>query len=290
LVKVAKSTAQLIALIALLALALMVPHAAAQDMRLERDRARAMLKIVAKEIEDNFYDQNLHGLDWKTLTEQTRQRIDTATTLGDLVTAIFSLVNKLQDSHTAFLPPARAVSYLYGFKAKPFGDQILVYEVKNDSAAAAAGLQVGDRLFKVNGFRAERNTFDLMMLYYRILRPAPEMEVLFSRGNEAPQTVRVKAKVKHEPIITDLTKIDNLFRLLNELEAQQQEYGYRDYGDGVGYLSLPSFTTSELFLSGLAENVKGDRAFVIDLRNNPGGAVKILNYFVGLFEAEPTVI
>jgi len=278
------------ALLSFVLLILAVPQSAAQDMRLERDRMKAMLKVVAHNIEDNFYDPNLHGLDWKTLTDQARERIDKANSLGEMVAAIFSLVEKLEDSHTKFLPPERATKYIYGFKAKPYDDAVYIYEVKEGSPAGEAGLKIGDRLWSVNGYRAERKTFDLMMLFYRILRPAPALQLEFSRGDAPPQKLLLKAEVKKEKLITDLTNDLDLFRLLDELEGFKEEYRYLSYADEVGYLYLPSFTSSERFLSGLADKVKDSKAFIIDLRDNHGGAVDVLNYFVGLFEDEPQVI
>jgi predicted metalloprotease with PDZ domain len=71
-----------------------------------------------------------------------------------MITAIFVLVEKLQDSHTKFLPPGRVNRPLFGFSAQPYGDEIRISAVKKNGAAAEAGLQPGDRLMSVNGFRA----------------------------------------------------------------------------------------------------------------------------------------
>ena len=81
--------------------------ASAQDLRLERERMTGMLKVVSSDIEKNFYDPTLKGLDWKALTAAAEERIKKATTAGEMMTTIFSLVDKLQDSHTKFLPPER---------------------------------------------------------------------------------------------------------------------------------------------------------------------------------------
>ena len=44
--------------------------ASAQDMNFERGRMKAMLRLVSRDVEKNFYDANLRGLDWKALTDQ----------------------------------------------------------------------------------------------------------------------------------------------------------------------------------------------------------------------------
>ncbi len=52
--------------------------AAADDLRLDRENMRNILNVVAKDIEKNYYDATFGGLDWKTLTEEARKKIDDA--------------------------------------------------------------------------------------------------------------------------------------------------------------------------------------------------------------------
>jgi hypothetical protein len=39
---------------------------------------KSILKVVSNDIQKNFYDPTLKGLDWKALTEQAQQRIENA--------------------------------------------------------------------------------------------------------------------------------------------------------------------------------------------------------------------
>ena len=148
---------------------LLVVRALPQDLDFERARALQILDQVSDSIRKNFYDPQLHGLDWKALTAQARQRIEQAKSLDGLYAPIFVLVDSLQDSHTKFIPPGRAARIRFGFEAKPFGDRILVYEIRKKGAAEAAGLQLGDQILAVNGFKAERATFRELMLFLRVL-------------------------------------------------------------------------------------------------------------------------
>jgi len=113
-----------------------------QSVGYERSRAKSILKQVSKNIEKNFYDPELHGLNWKELTDQTRERIEGANSVNEMLTAIFSLVDKLQDSHTVFLPPERVATPQFGFTAKAFGQEIRIYELNEDGPAAKAGFVV----------------------------------------------------------------------------------------------------------------------------------------------------
>lgn len=77
--------------------------------------------------------------------------------------AISALLFQLHDSHTSFIPSQRGLRADYGFKAKPFGEQILVYEVHAGGPAAKAGLEKGDQIVGVNNLNAVRPTFGAMM-------------------------------------------------------------------------------------------------------------------------------
>lgn len=265
---------------------LTLPAAAQPDIEFERSRMRTMLNIVAREVEKNFYDPELKGRDWKTLTEQTRKRIDEAGTVGDMFTAIYSMVNQLDDSHTVFIPPMRAVRVLFGFEAKPYKDEIRIYEVRKGSAAEKAGLKVGDRIHLINGFRAERNSFDIMMIYLRALRPVGAMEMVISRGGESPRTIRVDGQIKQGALIRDLTDIDTIYELIREAESEKVAFYYNRFDGDIGYLQLPYFSGDYNFVYGLLKKVDKSKAVIVDLRGNPGGSLNGLRDFTSHFEAD----
>src|SRR3954464_7486634 len=134
------------------------------DLDFLRYQMKHILEVVSKDVEKNYYDPALHGLEWKSKVAEARAKIDKAKTQSDMITAIFVLLFQLQDSHTVFLPPGRVTKPLFGFEAKAYGEKIYVYEVKKGGAAAAAGLKIGDQIATLNGFTADRNSFDNMML------------------------------------------------------------------------------------------------------------------------------
>ena len=256
----------------------------------ERSRTKSMLDQVSREIEKNFYDPSLRGLEWSSLVARARQKIEQAQSVNQMFTAIFALVDKLQDSHTKFLPPQRTAKIRFGFEAKPFGEEIRIHELKKGGAAAAAGLQLGDRILSVNGFNAERSSFDLMMLYFRLLRPVAAMEMEIARGSGPPQKIVVQAKVEQGQRVNDLTQIENIYQLIREAESEKEIFRYGMHEGDIGYVQLPSFTPDEDFFNGLVGKIKKARATIVDLRGNPGGSIESLKTFVGYFEPEPTVI
>lgn len=256
----------------------------AQDLGTERTRAKNMLKVVSSDIEKYFYDPQLKGLDWKSLTAAAEAKINNAKTPGEMLTAIFSLVDKLQDSHTKFSPPAHTNRPLFGFEAKAFGDDIRIYQIKAKSAAAEAGLQIGDRILNVNGFDAERNSFDLMMLYYRRLRPVPAMKITYQHGSADPQTMVLQAKVKKDVMLVDLKTNDNIWRWLYEDEQPRVDY-FLALDDGIAYMQVSDFATEEV---GVIHKLEAPKAVVVDLRGNPGGYQSTLLELAGHFEPAQT--
>jgi carboxyl-terminal processing protease len=264
------------------------------SLSLDRDRMLGILDQVSKEIEKNYYDPNLKGLDWKGFTAQAKQQIEKANTVGEMVTAIFVLLDKLQYSHTVFVPPPRVATALFGFEAKPFGNQILVYKIRKKGAADVAGLQLGDRILQVNGFNADPKTWDLMMEYFRVLRPVSAMEMGIIRGNEAPQKLLVAGKVDPGRKLWDLTDIDTIFQFIHNEDANSdsddEKYHYQLDNEGIGYVQLRAFIGNEEFLDRLVGKIKNARATVVDLRGNLGGAETMLLSTVGHFESEPAAV
>ena len=120
--------------------------------------------------------------------------------------AISMLVDKLDDSHTKFLPPSRVNRPFFGFEAKMFGDEARIYSIKPGGAAEKAGLRMGDRIVQIFNYRPRRKDFDQAMLYYRFLHPMAELKITYQRGEAPPQTVTVAAKVKQGTRSLDFTR------------------------------------------------------------------------------------
>ena len=252
-----------------------------QDIERDRNRRKIMLRLVAEEIEKRFYDEGLRGLDWKDLTSRTLQRIEEADSLGKILTSIHALVNELRDSHTNFISPQRAVRIRFGFAAMPIGE-VRVHSIDEEGPAASAGLEIGGQLIGINGFKVERESFDPMMLFLRILMPIVEMDIALMRDFQR-QDIRIKANVVQRLVVEDLTNINNIYRLIRELELEEEEdFAFEDYGDGIGYVRV-SFFASKRSLSSVARDSSDSSARIVDLRRNSGGAVDVLERFSGFF-------
>ena len=260
-------------------------------MGMARSRSKSMLKVIAKTIEKNFYDPELHGLDWKRLQKEAKQKIERANNVGDMMVAIYSMVSKLKDSHTIFAPPPRTSEPLFGFEAKPFGENIFVYEVKKGGAAYKAGIRAGDRLLKVNNFTVERKTFLTMMFFYRVLHNVHSLNLVVSTDNGPPRTVPLQARIRKKKAREDLTNLENVLRLIHEAAwAGRETYFHNGYKSDIGYIQLPTFNAGEKFLRKILSKYPDSKAFIVDLRGNLGGSVETLKQLTGFFEPKETSI
>jgi carboxyl-terminal processing protease len=264
----------------------------ANDLKFERDRARDVMEVISSDIEKNFYDSNLKGLDWKSLVADTDRKIEAAQSVSAMYTAIFGLINKLDDSHTALLPPGRAVEIKFGFNAKPFGEKVLVYELTKKGPAEIAGLQLGDELLLMNGFKVNRQSYQKIVYYLRMIRPANELEIVYRRGNGELQKLRWETQVENKPLMVDVTEFANMWKYIRESENRDQEYRpqWRKF-DEVGYIKLKEFIENERDQGeNLLRRLDNPKALVVDLRGNGGGAQNGLLDFSGFLEPAPVTM
>lgn len=258
------------------------------DLDFERGRMKDILASVSREIEKNFYDPSLKGLDWKALTGQAALRIDKAQSAGEMLTAIFGLVDNLKNSHTLFLPPAFVNRPLFGFEAKAYGDEVRIWEIKDAGRAAAAGLVVGDRILAINGYDVDRTNIDLTLLFFRALRPVTALLLRVQSGSAPVRDVRLEAEIeKGKTVVRDLTQIENVYQLIRELENERPRFHTKRYDDGIGYLGIVSFAVAGDFLQGLVKAIRESRAVIVDLRGNAGGSTDSLAWFAGHFVDRP---
>jgi C-terminal processing protease CtpA/Prc len=253
-----------------------------ENLKAERRRAERILNLVAKDVQNNFYDQTLKGVDWAASTEQARQRIANADELGQMHGAISALVYQLHDSHTVFIPPKRRIKAVYGFKAKPFADHIYVYELEKDGPAAKAGLQLGDHIVGINNLNAVRGSFFNMMRYLTVLDPRAELD-LEVEENGSIHTVRVPATIVPQPPQYFFQNIET------GLDADERKHFYdsKDYGEGIRYLHLRTFMMPSTELVDLMKPLRDARAVILDLRGNGGGIQSVMLDIMGSFLSEP---
>ena len=249
----------------------------ADNLKEDRRRAENILNQISKDVHDNFYDPNLKGLDWEALTEEARERIRKASGTGQMYGAISALLFQLHDSHTSFIPPQRGLRADYGFKAKPFGQQILVYEIDPSGPAAKAGLEKGDQIVGVNNLNTARPTFGAMMRYMTFIDPREELD-LEIQNDSSSRIIKIPAKLV--PLTREMLEkeVDNEIR---------HPYSVREYGDGIVYVDLKTFAVPESEIKGMMKRTRAAKAVVLDLRGNRGGLGDTMVEFMNQVSLQP---
>lgn len=249
------------------------------DPKLVRWRMQQILKDISKTVETSFYDPKLNGVDWKASVEIARRRIDNADHLGEMVAAITGLLARLNDSHTVFIPPGRTEHAVFGFSAKPFGNDVLVYDVMPHGPADAAGLKVGDRILAVNEFRATRSNIDIMMRYFMFLNPNRVLGLTVSRPEGGEREISIEAELKSE-LSKDSSHLYDAYA--HGLQKEHEQLA-KDYDAGIVYLRFPSFRTIPHDVGSFVGKAKNARAVILDLRENGGGRIETLEEMAGHF-------
>jgi carboxyl-terminal processing protease len=124
----------------------------------DRDRARMNQRVfdqVWTEVQRDYYDPSIHGLDWREVRAAYRPQALAATTDGGLYRVLDRMLDLLNDDHAGVAPPAavrrqdllRERHPIMGVTLYPEDDGVYRIErVRTGSPAEVAGVRVGWRL------------------------------------------------------------------------------------------------------------------------------------------------
>lgn len=275
----------------------MTPAVRAQSInRLDRDRALQMLDSIKNDIKKNYYDPSYHGMDLDARFKTAEEKIKSSTSLGQAFGVIAQAMLDLDDSHTFFLPPARAARVEYGWQMQMIGDKCYVVAIKPGSDAEAKQLKVGDVVHSVDGVAPTREIMWKMNYLYYALRPQAGMRVVVqSPGSSEPRQLDVMAKITQGKRLLDFTGSGSDVDIRNALREAENESRLNPHRlwDGNGDFAIwkmPEFDLTEPQVDELMDKVKKHRALILDLRGNAGGAeVTLLRLLGHFFEADTKI-
>lgn len=254
----------------------------------DRDRGHTMLKVIKNEIKKNYYDSTFRGIDLEARFKTAEDKVDAASSVGQVFGIVAQVLLDFEDSHLFFLPPQRSDSVDYGWQMQMIGDRCYVSAVKPGSDAEAKGLKPGDQVKAVDAFSPTReNLWKLKYLYYA-LRPQPGMRLIVQSPNGPDRKLDVMAKVKHGKRVLDLTLSrgdTDLWDLIREGENEDRlrRHRYYEMGDEALIWKMPLFDLDERGVDDMMGKAKKRKALVLDLRGNPGGAESTLKTLLGYF-------
>ncbi|MCA1556305.1 MAG: hypothetical protein LC747_06405, partial [Acidobacteria bacterium] len=259
-------------------------HAQSFD-RIERERALTMLNILKNELKKNYYDPNFRGIDIDARFKIAEEKIKQATSLNQAFGIIAQAHIDLNDSHTYFSPPSRAVKVDYGWQMQAIGDKCYVVAVKPGSDAAAKGIKPGDLVLAVDNFRPTRKELWKMEYYYYALSPRAGMRLAVQSPGQQPRQLDVAAKVQQGKRVLDLGSSIDITDLIRESEdaARLRRHRFQKFG-GVVAWKMDSFGFDpEQVDKIMNDQIKGNNSLILDLRGNPGGYVVTLERLVSHF-------
>lgn len=274
----------------LLFVALLLPaadlasHAQSVDDQ-ARGRAHVILAQVRKDLEQYYYDSTFGGVDLGTRFQIADSTLDQNSTVQELFGTIAQFVLDLKDSHTNFIPPARAATVNYGWTWSIVGNDCYVNWIRKDSDAEKKGLAVGDRILALDGMLLNRQTSHLIRYLYSSLNPRPGMHLVIQKPDSTQQTFDVLAKVTPGQRVFDYTSFTDVGRLIDEIEtsASARRHWWRSFGDSVLVWHFLQFVGGDEGIDEMMDRARKHRTLIMDLRNNGGGSENAILQLIGHF-------
>lgn len=247
----------------------------------DRDNAKAMLSAAKEDLQKNYYDPALRGLDINAHFKDAETKLNQATTRDQLVLIIAQAMLVMNDSHTFFVPPSRAAQVKYGWEMTMVGDRTFVSAIKPQSEAETAGLKVGDEILAVDGFRPTRENIWKMAYRYYALTPVRSIRlVIQSPGDQESRELNVPSKIVRTANVTDWG------RLFVQYLRERKDVGedrYVEVGKELMIWQMSSFSVPEGHIDEMMGKARNFKSLIIDLRGNSGGYVKTMERLAGHF-------
>ncbi|WP_312288395.1 S41 family peptidase [Chryseobacterium gleum] len=246
----------------------------------DKDLASEFTQMYAEAwtgVEENFYDEKFHGIDWKAKKEQYAKYLPYVHNRNDLRILLNDLLGELNSSHTGFSSSGKEEAMFLNYFTNETGiifkkDQpYMVESILRKSPAFRTGVDIkpGDQLIAVNGKKVDpdknRET------YFTTPKKQEELVLTFSRGGK-----NITAKV--HPISNGELKS----LLYDDWIYNNHQRVDKLSNNRIAYSCMKNMSTDELdrFLLDMVEQENRKDAVILDLRYNTGGNVhdKVLNF------------
>ena len=265
------------------AASLVTPLALAQSVTADRERAREILPDIEKDLRNRYYDPAFRGKDVAAIFARAGARIDAATAEGQISGILVQALLDLDDSHTFFIPPPLSFEVDYGFDLGIVGDRCYVVAVDPGSDAEGQGLRPGTAVLNVEGVTPNRENLWQIRYALDVARPRRELRIGTVAQDGTPGNRVVKARVTPPRRFQDVED----WIVSQAGRGRSRPARVAALGETVATLKLDSFDIEGKDVGEALASVRGKDGLVLDLRDNPGGAVDALERLVGgLFDRE----
>ncbi len=222
---------------------------------------------MAKQVEDKFYDENLHGVDWDYYTAHYREFLPYISNNRDFATLLSEILGELNASHTggryygngASLNTANLGAY---FDENYTGDGLKVAEIfpRGPLAAKAANIKVGDIIMSIDG--------------EKILADTDHFPLLEGKTGEKVRLEVKKADGKTEYVVVKPINSGSLSNMAYQRWVERNEQLADSLSGGkIGYVHVRGMDTQsfQTVYDRLLGKYRNCDAVVVDTRYNGGG-------------------
>ncbi|WP_288447778.1 S41 family peptidase [uncultured Chryseobacterium sp.] len=246
----------------------------------DKDLASEFTQMYAEAwtgVEENFYDEKFHGIDWKAKREQYAKYLPYVHNRNDLRILLNDLLGELNSSHTGFSSTGKEETMYLNYFTNETGiifkkDQPYTVEsILRKSPAYRSGVDIkpGDQLTSVNGKKVDPN--ENIETYFTSPKKQEELILTFNRDGK-----NITAKV--HPISNGELKA----LLYDDWIYNNHQRVDKLSNNRIAYSCMKNMSTDELdrFLLDMVEQENRKDAVILDLRYNTGGNVhdKVLNF------------
>jgi carboxyl-terminal processing protease len=246
-----------------------------------RSEVSDMMHDAYSEVQKHYFDPKLQGLDWNARYQQYSARIPNARDLGEGFRIVAAFLSGLKDSHTFFIPPARATRYEFGYRYALVGNSCFITQLRPKTDAESK-LHIGDQVVNLNGYRIDRGDFHDAEYYFNILAPQAQMTFDVRSPDGQERKAVVNAALKPLKKTMDLTQGEDLYDLVRQ--DQNEDHATRSRiieKDDVAIWKLQQF---DLDIDGVEKGfgmARKHKTLILDLRGNGGGSTTTLGLMVG---------
>jgi carboxyl-terminal processing protease len=253
---------------------------------LPREERIKLFEQVWRSINDNYYDRNFNGIDWKLQRDVFRLQAESAMNNDDLYRVLRQMIGKLGDAHTRIYSPEdgfdryRPSGTTVGVIVRRIEDKPVVTWVEPGSEAFRQGIRQGFMVYTVNGQPVDK-----------VLEKV-RSEVGDSSTKVALELLsydRIFAGPRGTPVIVafiDEAGKKKVVTLTRRFVEFQRRVTVRQLPYRLGYIELTGFGPEierefEYAMQYMMET--GTRGLILDLRNNGGGFVSTVAQVASFF-------
>ncbi|WP_164109783.1 MULTISPECIES: S41 family peptidase [Sphingobacterium] len=221
-------------------------------------------------IEENFYDEQFHGVDWKAVKKRYEAYLPYVNNRADLRVLLNDMLGELNASHLGFNSTGAEERKGFAVVSNEVGVEFSKenpFKVSRIIAQGAADLkgidiQSGDELLAVNGVSIDQSRD--RDAYFAFPSLQEELSLLLSRGGK-----EILVQVRPQGAAQQRDRLYNEWIKDNKRQVDQSS------GNRIAYTHMKNMGGDQLqqFLLDMAEQENNKDAIILDLRFNTGGNV-----------------